>query len=223
MADHKHPTWGMISLHRTSGHANLFRSAIKAHNFFTLTVRRASMPDDMNRDFVMPREELIQVSMTANQLSEMLFNMGTSGVPCTIDRATVGGEYQSMGRCPPESTVRELAEKDLKERLEKLTKQLHELRDEAYNQSIEKNVGKHKRAELAKQIDNIITEVESNIPFMFNIFNERVEKVVTDAKGEITASAMALAERLGVKALIDLSKDPQMKALDGPKPEDESA
>lgn len=223
MADQRHPSWGMISLHRTSGQANLFRSAIKAHNWFTLTIHRASMPDDMNKDFVMCREELIQVSMSANQLSEMLFNMGTTGVPCTIDRTMVGGEYKSMGHCPPASTLREQTEKDLRDRLEKLTKQLHELRDEAYNQSVEKNVGKQKRAELARQIDNIITEIESNIPFMFNIFNEQIEKVVTDAKGEITASAKALAERLGVKALIDLSKDPQMKALDGPKPEDESA
>jgi hypothetical protein len=50
-------------------------------------------------DWLYADEELIEVNLSQNQLTELLFSVGSDGVPCTIRARNVGGKIQDLNIC----------------------------------------------------------------------------------------------------------------------------
>ena len=56
---------------------------------------------------------------------------------------------------------------------------------------------------MLKAIDSLRMEWESNIPFVYKMFNEQMDKTVHEAKSEIDAFITGQITRLGLDALKD--------------------
>ncbi len=197
-----HESFGVVRLNRTSGDASLFGSSIRHQNYITLTICKAyAARDDCHYDKIYSDKEIIQVAMSGIQLGDMLTNMNVhAGTPCTIQRMFIDDKYVSL-ESPPESTsTKKTYVDEFKQKLRQVAASLKGLRAAAEALEDGKS-SKADRKALTGRIDKIETELVSNLPFIQEMFNENVEKVTQEAKGEVEAFQSALIQNLGVKAL----------------------
>lgn len=88
-----HPSYGLISLHETSGCAKLFGAPLEDSHYITLKIRRAMKRDgDYKEEYFHDRTEIVEIRMSFVQLAELLFysNHG-DGIPCTIAWSEMDG------------------------------------------------------------------------------------------------------------------------------------
>jgi len=195
-----HPAFGMISLSRTtcSPPAVLFGSAVKHGSYISLVIKEASRETDLYRDWYFSRDELIRIVISGTQLGEMLSSMNVGeGVPCTIER--FNGE--SRPSIEEFSTVQEEAQKQMEGKLDKLFESSKELLSKA--QAIVKQ-GAPKKAdkeELLSLLTQLSHGIGSNMAFAGKCFDEKVEKVVTQAKGEVESFINSKIHSAGLDAL----------------------
>src|SRR5690625_7948504 len=71
--------------------------------------------------------------------------------------------------------------KEIGNKLKQLTEEAEDILEN------KKTVNKGDRNQILGQIKSLHQEVNSNIPFFFTMFNEQMDKTVTEAKGEIEA------------------------------------
>ena len=161
---------------------------------------------DYQNDTYMSEGQLIEVWLSPTQFAEAItsFNIG-EGVPCTL-KHVVGDKFNTTTRqfreeCP-ERNFRKEANIELKDEMAELGKRIAKMSKDAQELLTSKGqlkVGEKKQ--LLDELQGIVTEVESNIPFVHECFNESVNKTVTEAKGEIDATYQVMREKLGDKVL----------------------
>lgn len=198
----KHESFGLVRLSRVSGKTILFGSSVDHHSYYDLTVFRAAhCRSVLHYDRVSAEEEILRISMSAVQLSEMLFNMNVGdGTPCTLTRVPVGGKYVSM-KPPPSTTKQAEYEEEFKKEIGDLCSDLRALVSEAKAVEAKATATKGDRKALVAKAEKALQDLECNLPFILKMFNEKVEKVVGEAKGEIEAYQSHLIQATGLKAL----------------------
>jgi len=185
----EHPSYGMVGLSKVSGRGRLFGSSVDHHHFITLTIHQARMVRELNNDHYYPGEEVMEIALSPAQLSEMLTSMNIGhGVPCTIRRMPVGGQYR-MIEAPPKSipTNAETYVRELKEHVATVIKDAETLLVEAKDVAEKTTANKTERRAVAEKLARVVMELRSNMPFIFDQYVERVEKVSAEAKAEIEA------------------------------------
>ncbi len=219
----EHESFGTIRLSRCSGQHQLFGSAVDHHSFITLTICEAThIRSNLHYDRISAGKELIEVALSQVQLSEMLFNMNAGeGTPCTLMRRVVDNKYVSM-KPPPATTKQEAYEEEFKKELKDLCGHMKELVAAARSLEAKPTATKGDRKELTAKAEKALQDLECNMPFIIKMFNEKVEKVVTEAKGEIEAYAGHIVQQTGLKALAEGHGMPQQGALPEPKNESET-
>lgn len=198
----EHESFGMVGLSRTSGQATLFGSSVSHQQYITLTISTAHhVRTDLHEDRIRANKEIIQIAMSNVQLGDMLTNMNVGdGVPCTIQRMFIDGKYRSMEDCPNTTKGEEYVE-EFAEKLKALTGMLHDIQAAADAMEQKPTVTKADRRELSSKIGLAIQDIESNMPFILSMFNEKVEQVISEAKGEIEAFRASRMMTAGMKAL----------------------
>lgn len=198
--EESHPAFGMISLNRTSCSpaAVLFGSAVKHGNFLSLTIKEAKRESSLSHDFYFARGELIRIAISGTQLGDLLssMNMG-DGIPCTIER--FNGE--SRPRIEEFSTIQEEAQKQMEEKLARLFEDSKKLLSRAKG-IIEKGAPKKAdKEELLSLLTQLSHGIGGNIEFAGKCFDEKVEKMVTQAKGEVETFISSKIHSAGLDAL----------------------
>jgi hypothetical protein len=194
-----HESYGMAGFFRTTGgNTNLFGSSIKHNHTIRFRIKTASKERGLNMDWYYGDKELIEIEMSQNQFAELItsMNMG-DGVPVTIRRLNGKG----VEDCPEENK-RQLFEKEfdqkmrgLKNRLSKLTTDAKQILNE------KKSLTKADRETILNQIAMLEQEIGSNTPFVLSMFNEQMDKTVTEAKGEVEAFVQNKITSLGIEGL----------------------
>ncbi len=189
----EHPSFGMIGLARTSGGAKLFGSSVDHHNYISLTISRAKLVRGLHHDHYYSKEDLIEVALSPNQLSELLMNMNVGeGVPCTLHRILVDGVYQMVPQPDEVSSSTKTYVDEFKERMAKLAEQAASLISHARSVAEKPTANKTERRELTHELEMMVQELRNNMPFALESYIEQVEKVVTQAKSEIEAHRVAI-------------------------------
>ncbi len=197
----QHEAFGMISLVRVSGQTRLFQSEIKHQNWISLTISTASKCRDLSRDWVMPDKELIEVWLSPVQLAEALFNINTTGVPCTLRRYNIEGGVQADITSMPQVDMRKLFEKEVKEQIANSMNRLSKV-VEKLDEMIETKSAKRSEIKgLKDDLDTAISHFHSNIPFVEKQFTEAIEDTVMRAKAEIEAYLEEKVRSTGLQAL----------------------
>jgi hypothetical protein len=194
-----HESYGMAGFFRSSGgHTNLFGSSISHNHTIRFRIKTASKERGLNTDWYYGDKELIEIEMSQNQFAELItsMNMG-DGVPVTIRR--VNGK--SMENCPEENK-RQLFEKEFDQKMKELRNKLSKLTSDAKQILNEKkSLTKADRETILNQISMLEQEIGSNTPFVLSMFNEQMDKTVTEAKGEVEAFVQNKITSLGIEGL----------------------
>jgi len=210
----EHDSFAMVEISRFSGNRgkNLFGSSIKHNNTIILKIAPAKINRHLNRDwFHAIGIPYIEVEMSYSQFAEAITSLNYgNGVPVTLKR--LNGRL--VEDCPHFDKRQEFEvefEKDMLEigrNLRKLTKQAEELLNS------KKHPTKTDRQAILNGIKSLRQEIESNIPFIQQSFNEQMDKTVLEVKGEVEGFVMHKIISTGIEGLQN-----QLKMIDDGKKE----
>lgn len=197
----KHPSYGTVLFHRISGgKSNLFGSPIRNHyTTIKLTIHQAVRHHDLHEDRIHGHGVLAEVELSAAQFAELLTTMNVgSGVPCTIRFMHGMGKIED----PPDDDVEiDRVQESFKGDLTGMVSWLKRKRGELKKLLGKKSIGKGDRKEIMGIIENVLMEVQSNIPFTVDQFNEATERIVTAGKAEIDSFVTQMVQVTGLKQL----------------------
>lgn len=189
----RHPSFGMIQISRWSGGTKnrLFQSNVDIQTGISIKISRAELRRNLSTDFLYPYEGLVEVNLSPAQFSDMLVNMNTIGVPCTI-----AAYRDDTGKhiCPayPEDFDNELNR--IEQEFNKAIKDLEitSPEEEEALKEITSRLPKKEQARLMSLLQQIRGRVKGHIPFIRDQFEESLSRTMTQAKNEF-ASYMAHA------------------------------
>lgn len=184
-------SYGMISASRVNSTGTpLFGSDIMHENFITVSIKEAS--HELGRSVeIFPNKEIIRIAMTAVQWADLLCNMNTQGVPCTIERR-VDCEVERYQ--PIEDRLGTIF-REGKTYLENAeTKGLLKRVREVIENS---RLSKKDKKELEVHTRLLDNNLRANASFYLKRFIEEADKVVIDSKSEIEANKTHIMKELG--------------------------
>lgn len=195
----KHPSYGLIGITRTYGGDNvLFGSSIKHNNTITLRISRAEYHRDLHHDSFYERDGIIEVSMSNSQFAELITsaNIG-GGVPCTIRR--MGKEL--VEPCPFKDKREQFTE-ELNNDLNKINKTSNEIISQVTQLFEEKKtLNKADKEAILSKLYTLNTQLNANSKFVYEMFQEQMDKTVKEAKGEVEAFVMNKINSMASEAL----------------------
>jgi len=198
----KHESYGVVRFSRCSGQPRLFKSDIQGGNFITLEISSAIVDHHLSRDWVHEDKKLIEVYLSPSQFSELLTTMNYgSGVPCTI-RYLNGRATDTI---PNRDSEEKIISDNFKSKMSELSKKMKsDVTDIENLLNSGKTLNKKDKEDLLWKYKKIVQEVESNMPFVLDQFQESVEKTVIQAKAEIEAQINNVIHRTGLDSLKSL-------------------
>ncbi len=197
----KHPSYANLYIGRSqcSGQQALFGSSIKHHDIITLRISPAYMDRDLNYDrYYAENHPYIEINMSQSQFAQAItsLNMG-AGVPVTLRQ--INGEY--IEPCPFVDK-REQFSNEFREDMNELTKKIKET-TKAVEDLIQhkRTFTKQDKEQILSTLHSVSQQLSSNYPYMFSMFNEQMDKTVTEAKAEIESHLQARMEDVALKAM----------------------
>ncbi|MBQ3462359.1 MAG: hypothetical protein IJH36_04485 [Clostridia bacterium] len=183
----KHPSYGMLGFSKASlsdGKA-LFGSSIKHDNTIVMTLKHAETDRRNNNDYYYGKGMIAQVEMSNAQFAELItsMNMG-DGIPVTIRYTETDGYIKGAHF---ESKQMQF-EREFSNHLDEIKKYISERRSEISEIfDTKRTLSKGDREMVLGALDSVIREIGANTEYIYSMFNEQMEKTVSEAKGEIEA------------------------------------
>jgi hypothetical protein len=204
----RHEAYGQLSFSRRSsskgGERTLYGSSIQHQNTITLSVIRSEkQTDPFSERYFGTMLPIIEVEMSQSQFTEAITAMNIGdGVPVTIKSV----QGVRMATCK-ELSIREQADKNLKERFSKVAQTLKEEFKMIKELSSKKGtLTATEKKDLLNGYSYFLQEVSSNLPFLKECIDEQVDKSVTSAKDEVEAFWMNRINSLGIAKLNELAQ-----------------
>jgi hypothetical protein len=167
--------------------AVLFDSEIRHQHYVTIRISTASRQRDLNRDWLHPEKEFVEVAMSEAQWASFVSSMNVgSGVPCTIQRRENDWMVPGFPYAPR-------MEQSMDEVREAAHRAISKVKRAFADYKEKKNVGNLRNLEAA--IDN----APANMEFAAESLAEHAENVVQKARADIEAMVVAKAQQLGVE------------------------
>lgn len=199
--EERHESYAMLSISRIQyggNGVNLFGSSIKHNQAIRLRICAGLKRRKLNRDWFYAGNQYIEIEMSPTQFAEVItsLNMG-DGVPVTLRRL----RGQEISECPEENKRQEFEREfdqqmvKLKERIKELTQTTKELLNNS------KPLNKGEKEHILNELQMIEQEIGNNTPFVYESFNQQMDKTVLEAKGEIEAFYTHKITSLGTEAL----------------------
>lgn len=201
--DEHHPSYGMISVSRISGgnQDTLFGSSLDSHyTSFRIRIRGGYINNNMGhmRYAADQKDPVVEIALSAAQFSELITNMSSfDGVPCTI----LSREGCRIERPPVQTTERKSIRDDFELKIKNLFSRLEEFQSQTEEILNKPSILKSDRSELRSKLSQFRREIESNIPFMTEMFDEATDKTINAAKLEIDNFMTNTLVTLGLEKL----------------------
>lgn len=155
-----------------------------------LTLKRCELHrSDCHYDHFHGREVLFEVEMSPAQFAELISspNIG-DGVPVTIKWLNGEGPVEA----PPFENKRIQFEKEFEQKAREISQTLKKLADRAKELLAKPSLLKKDREELNGLIEQITRETRENIPFLQTMFNEQMDKTVTEVENFVANMVASL-------------------------------
>ena len=203
---YNHESYGqaVFSRRQSTGHRRFFGSALTMHyNTVALTISRCEREHGLAHDWFYPREQLIEVEFTAAQFAELLTTMNVAGgVPCTIR----GIGRASVAEPPETPTESDAVRSGFKADMHKIAAKMSKLRDDVAAAMAGKTITQAARKTIVSAVDNLIQDVQSNLPFVLDSFQEAADKVASAAKAEVEAFTMHAIVSAGLDKIREMGR-----------------
>lgn len=200
--DDTHPAFGMAGVVRREGTPrSLFQSDLKHSSTIVMFVHTATRARDLNRDWVHPCKEIMEIEMSEVQWGAFVSSMGKgSGVPVTLRRT----ETQTfIPQLPYEPRTAE-NRREVDEVVTRLFAGVKEALDEL-NVLEDNKAGVKARREARQKLQAAFTNAGSNARFAVDSLTKAAESVVNQAKADIETHVLRAAQRMGIEPPVTFS------------------
>ena len=197
--EEKHPAYGVLGFSKvtSSNGTPLFGSTLRHNQLIKMTVRRASVERNLNRDWVHGDEILLEAELSYNQFVEALISMNVGdGTPITLTYV----EGERVGPCPYKDKRQELSD-EFTEHMDEINKKPLEILKEIKNTLNNPRVTKKQLNAVLGCVNNLITELSCNVPFMKNAAQELIDQAVLEARSEVEAATSMAINKAGIKEI----------------------
>lgn len=198
----EHESYAVLSFSRINGHpGNLFGSHLKEHyTFVRMTLRRARRTHTLAHDWYFSKGgiPLAEVDMSAAQFADLITTMNSGdGTPCTL-RLLDGKRIEA----PPDAeNEAEKVRTSFQKKAGEIGDKLRKAKEGVEEILAKKTISVADRKEISSIFSKFLMEVEHNMPFMLESFEESTQKVVTHAKAEVDAFTTQAVLAAGLDAL----------------------
>lgn len=195
----EHESYGMLDIYRaTGGSKRLFGSDIKHSNTIRIAINQADVTRSLNREWYHSGDRLIEIELSPVQFAEAITNMNTNGVPCTIRYKG----YEAVEDCPDIENKKEVFRNEFNKDMSEITKIIKNLSTEIEDIiSQKKTMTKSDKEKIQHGLNRINQQLQSNIPYMVECFDEQINKSIAHSKAEIEAYVQNKINSLGIQAL----------------------
>lgn len=203
---YKHPSFGMLSFNRThGGHSNLFGSSIQHNDTIHMVLREGVVTRGLNDDWYVGEDEILEVEMSQSQFAELItsMNVGT-GTPCTIKYLRGKGRINEADFINKRQQITNEFKESMNERMSD-AKEFYDEVKELF--TTKKSIGKGDRVMILRRLANVTQGMESSSKFIFDQFQNQIDKTITEAKGEIEAFAQNKINAIAQQALVEQKED----------------
>lgn len=212
----KHPSYGMIAFDRITSNVPeaLFGSSIKHTNPIRLTIRHAEVDRHINCDWYNARGRIIEIEMSQSQFADAItsFNRG-DGVPCTILFTERDG---NIPECNFVNKVEQFSG-EFSEQISGVQDELGQcIKDVSDIFEKKKTLTKAEREKIIGVLQKAKNNVGCNARYVYNCFNEQMDKTVKEAKGEIESFMQNKIRTFAAKAISESTDIDLLKIADNP-------
>jgi len=174
----EHPAYANLSFSRHRSDRNLLGVDYQAtRDLVTLEISSAKVYRSLHGDTIHPKDRLLVLEMTVEQLMRALLNMNSGGVEATLTYKADTGPIPE----PPIRSSRQLLLDEFKAEMESLSRDLADLSKKADAILSTGTIKKAEREELKNAIRQQVMQVQSSVPFMATRWAEAIEQIEADA------------------------------------------
>ena len=202
MFDNKdvHPSYGMLAFHRVSGgDPNLFGSSVLHNQKIQLTLKEGHVFRELNTNWYGGDRTLFEVEMSYTQFADLISAMNVGdGVPVTIRYTKETGPVEGKPIVNTRTQFLDEFEDKNAEAENELMKMITEL------QSIfseKRPIKAAEREQILNMLNKLKMSLSSHNSFMLRQFDESMEKISTEAKGEVEAFVQNKMQSLALAAM----------------------
>jgi hypothetical protein len=198
----RHPSFGQISVCRWHGatKSRLFESNVDTATGISIEIKHAELKRDLSNNWVYGYDTICEIKLSPAQWAELLVNMNTVGVPCTLDHYwdRTGFVYPVY----PEDFDNEMAriEKEFKAAIKEL--EVYDANDVDAIKEIAAKLPKKDQDKLRAVLDRVNSRLKDHIPFIRDMAEESVQRTVTQAKSEVSNFITLSMNQAGLAHLI---------------------
>lgn len=182
-----HESYGVLKFSRVrrSGNTHLFGSSIKHSDTIVMQVSTASMNRDLNSDWVMGEDKILECEMSYSQFAEAITSMNIGvGTPITLRSTQLNPNIEDC----PFVDKRTQFEQEFKENLRKQNETANKLLNDVTELFKDKKTfNKGDKESILSMLNQLQMAIGSNQEFMYTQFNRQMDKTTREAKGEIEA------------------------------------
>ena len=198
----RHPAFGIVNISRWHGGTKnrLFQSNMDIGTGISIHVRLAELKRDLSHDWVFAQDELLELYLSPAQFADLITNMNTQGVPCTM-RFYRDAQGKFIQPVFPEDFDNELGR--IEAEFEKSIKELETMdpEDNQVFKDIAARLPKKDQERLFGALGRMTSKIKSHIPFIRSQFEESVTRTVTHAKHEVSAFTAQVLQNAGMAHL----------------------
>ncbi len=194
---HTHESFGQIRIGRTHGKSRFYGSELEQDNYITMEISNSEVKRSLTSEYFFPTKLLLRLRMSANQFAEAItsLNMG-GGVPVTLE--FFNGRIEEL---PEIESRKEFVHRKFRDRMTSFANTIKANQQSAKEIVKKKTLSKEDIHNLSLQLDFMITEIEKNIPFFIECFQETADEVVKEAKMEVESAIQHKINVLGLQEL----------------------
>jgi hypothetical protein len=199
-----HPSFGQIYIGRVSSGGNgpnFYGSELPQNNYITLEVYQSEMERELTKDWHYTHGlPLIKLRMSSGQFAEMITSLNRgNGTCCTIEMV----DRKSVEKMATQESRKEFVHRKFKDRMTMFANTIREKQKQATTLVKKKTLSKKDVHSLSNHLEWLTTEVEQNIPYFLECFQEDMDVVIHEAKLEIEN---AIQHKINVLGLQELQK-----------------
>lgn len=195
-----HESFGQISFSRVTCNPpeTFYGSELPQSHYIKIELNSSEVNRDLSKEWYFARKILARLRMSSGQFAELITSLNTgSGTPCTIEYLA----GQTMERLPKQESRKEFTHRKFQERMAEFAKSIRAEQLKAKELVKKKTLSKQDIQELTHHIEWLTNEVERNIPYFSECFQETMDQVVHEAKTEIENAIQHKISMLGLQEL----------------------
>lgn len=194
-----HESFGQISFSRVTCNPpeKFYGSELPQNHYIKMEISNSEVSRTLSKEWYFAKKLLARLRMSSGQFAELITSLNTrGGTPCTIEY--FGKPVEPM---PTQESRKEFTHRKFQERMTEFAKSIRAEQIKVRELVKKKTLSKQDIHELTHHIEWLTSEVERNIPFFMECFQETMDQVVNEAKTEIENAIQHKISVLGIEEL----------------------